>query len=577
MSTIKTPLEDSHNPKKLKIGLLLDDLNVDAWVFKLVENLNYSNFAEINLIVLNDNTKMPQMNKSIISKFVNNKGRIGYLFVRKLLEEVYSRLIERTTYLKNAEDSVCLAPILSNVPTIKIQTNRTDYSDYFSPHDVTAIKAAESDILFRVGFGILRGDILSAARYGVWSFHHGDNTINRGGPAGFWESMESWPETGSVLQILTEDLDNGLILYRSFSCTHSLSVQDNKSNYYWKTQDFLTRKICELYSIGETAFFEKVSHDNRHLSIYSERLYVAPTNLELTKLTIKKILEKVNVLYQNFFYQDQWILMFDLKTEFSSSLWRYKKMIPPSDKFWADPHILFRDGVYYIFIEEYIYETGKGHISLIVMDSNGKYSSPETVLDLPYHLSYPFVFEHEGECFMIPETMDNNSIELYKCTEFPSKWEFQCNLMSNIKAVDTTLHFQDNKWWMFTTILETEGVSSWDELYIYHSSDLFSSDWNAHTQNPVVSDCKRARSAGKLFTKAGVLYRPSQNCSHRYGYGFNLNEVTLLTEEKYEENTVSKIKPNWEKSIVGTHTFNRCENLHIIDAIMRRRKNRLPF
>jgi len=77
-----------------------------------------------------------------------------------------------------------------------------------------------------------------------------------------------------------------------------------------------------------------------------------------------------------------------------------------------------------------------------------------------------------------------------------------------------------------------------------------------------------ARPAGKIFSQNGRLYRPSQNCSVRYGYGFNFNEIELLTEHEYKETPVTKALPNWEKNILGTHTFNRAGNLHVIDALV---------
>ena len=556
---------------KLKIGLLLDDVDVAAWFHRMISDLEASTFAEITLVVINDNDVETQQNTTLLSKIANNRGRIGYLAIRKLLEELYARLIERSTHLPDAEAAVSSKKLLADVPTIKVKTRRGKWSDYFLEDDIEQIRSHDVDLFIRGGFGILRGEILNVARFGIWSFHHGDNLRNRGGPAGFWESMASWPETGSVLQILTEDLDNGSILYRSFSCTDTLSVKDNKNNYYWKTQAFMTRKIRELHALGETEFFAKVAHENRHLAFYSDRLYTAPSNAELARLTFKKIREKTKLLWTNKFYRDQWILMFHLREDFSSSLWRYKKIRPPLDRFWADPHVIYRDNTYYLYIEEYLYATNKGHISLITMDEQGNYSEPEVILDTPYHLSYPFVFEHAEDHYMIPESMENGTVELYKCTTFPNQWEFVMNLMEGINAVDATLHYHDNRWWMFVTVVETDGASSWDELFIYYSDDLLSTDWTPHKMNPVISDCKIARPAGKLFIDNGILYRPSQNCSHRYGYGFNLNEVEVLSVDEYREKRVSAVEPNWDKNILGTHTFNRCHKLHVIDAIERRR------
>jgi hypothetical protein len=262
--------------------------------------------------------------------------------------------------------------------------------------------------------------------------------------------------------------------------------------------------------------------------------------------------------------------MYDISDSFSSSLWRYKKILPPKDRFYADPHIIYQDGTYYIFIEEFIFGSDKGFISVITMDEKGNYSQPVPVLQRPYHLSYPFVFKHENDYYMVPETQANRTIELYKCVEFPHRWEFQMNLMEDIRAGDATLHYQGNKWWLFAAVTETRGASLADELHIFSSEQLNSAEWQPHPRNPVVSDCRNARPAGKLFIEGDRLYRPAQNSSYHYGYGFNLNEIATLTDSEYAEVTVSKAEPNWDPRIIGTHTFSRTGSLHFIDASYRR-------
>jgi len=557
--------------KKLRIGILLDDFHVPMWEYKMFQNIINSDYAELSLVILNSNEKPTTENKTLVSKVVNNRGRIFHLAVRRALEIIYEKLIERNTHLPDANKNQNSEHLFSQTPIIDVDTLQNQHSDVFFDRDILEIRKYKLDIMVRCGFRILRGDILNAAKYGIWSFHHGDNNKNRGGPAGYWESMEGWPETGSILQILTEDLDNGKVLYRSFSCTESMSVTDNASNYYWKSLSFLTRKMQELHRVGGEIFLQQANENNKHPSFYSERLYVNPTNLELARLVSGKVLKKIKLLYENKFMMEQWILLFHLKNEFSSSLWRYQKIVPPKDRFWADPHIIYRNDKYYIFHEEYLYDSGKGRIAVITMDSNGNYADPEVVLEKPYHLSYPYVFEYENEYYMIPETQATRTIQLFKCTEFPAKWEFQLNLMENIEAVDSTLVRHEGKWWLFANVTEYEGASSWDELFLYSSDDLFSTDWTPHPANPIVSDCKSARPAGRLFQQNGTLYRPSQNCSHRYGYGFNLAEVKQLNETSYKEDVVTRVEPNWDKSIVGTHTFSRVNSLHVVDALYRRR------
>ena len=265
-------------------------------------------------------------------------------------------------------------------------------------------------------------------------------------------------------------------------------------------------------------------------------------------------------------------MLYDIKDSFSSSLWRYKKIIPPKDRFYADPHIIQRDNTYYIFIEEFIFVSDKGFISVITMDEMGNYSEPEPVLERPYHLSYPFVFKHDEDYYLVPETEANRTVELYKCVEFPLRWEFQMNLMEGIRAGDATLHYQDNKWWLFATVTETHGASLADELRIFSADKLETTKWQPHPQNPVVSDCRNARPAGRIFEHNGQLYRPAQNSSYRYGYGFNFNEISVLNDNEYREETTSRAEPNWDPRIIGTHTFSRTGSLHMIDAIYRRRR-----
>ena len=62
--------------------------------------------------------------------------------------------------------------------------------------------------------GILKGKILETSKFGVISYHHGDNDFYRGVPAGFWEVYNKDPITGFIIQKLNNELDNGEILFK---------------------------------------------------------------------------------------------------------------------------------------------------------------------------------------------------------------------------------------------------------------------------------------------------------------------------------------------------------------------------
>jgi len=548
---------------KLRIGILVDSDQIPNWTFKMLERVHASNYAEFVLIVKND-TPTPSK-KSVYRKVRDNFGRLIYLVLTRIDDAIFKSE-------PNAFEPKHIHQLLPNTPSITVKPIQKSFSDYFREDDIKTIKSHHIDVLIRLGVRILRGEVLTCARYGVWSYHHGDNRINRGGPVGFWEVLDGCGETGSILQILSEDLDSGQILYRSHSQTDHLSVRRNKNNYYWKTLSFLPRKLKELYELGGEEFLSRVRQDNQHPFFYSRRIFTEPKHAELIGLTLRHYSKYIWRKLQSLFYFDQWILLYDANhmAECSSSLWRFKEIVPPKDRFWADPFIIYDNHKYYVFIEEFLYKKNKGHISYLTIDENGNTSVPKKIIEKPYHLSYPFVFSHNNEYYMIPETADNRTIELYKCVQFPEKWELATTLMKDIYAVDPTVFLKDGKWWLFVNVCENEGASPLDELFLFYSADLFCGNWTPHPKNPVVSDVKSARPAGRIFSFNGNVYRPSQNNSWRYGYGMKLNQIVALSETEYKEVCVNDIEPQWDKRMRGIHTLNCVEKLTMVDAIKRR-------
>jgi hypothetical protein len=265
--------------------------------------------------------------------------------------------------------------------------------------------------------------------------------------------------------------------------------------------------------------------------------------------------------------------MFDLDNSGSMSFREFQKIIPPKDRFWADPQVIQADGHYYIFVEEYLYKIGKAHISVIEIDKHGNCKDPVCVLEKDYHLSYPLVFQWESKYYMVPESVKNKTIELYECTEFPHRWIFKMNLMENVNAVDTTLFHYQGIWWLFTGMVDSEASLPLVELFLFFSKELFTRDWTPHPLNPIEPNVTKARPAGSLFTRNGRIFRPSQNCSKTYGYGLYLNEVLLLSETEYLEKEWISVLPDWDKKNTGySHVRQWTEIFAIIDAFTRRRK-----
>lgn len=546
--------------QRLRVGVLIDDWMQPRWVANLVASVQDSGCADICLVVLNGDG--PEMPARTWRQIWAQRAYWAY--------RIYSRLDIRLFPVKvDAFIQTSLADLLPDVAVITVQPKRTRHSDYFADTDVARIRESGPDVLLRFGFRILRGEILRAARYGVWSYHHGDNQVNRGGPPGFWEVVNDDPVTGSVLQILNEELDAGTVLYRSYAATNRRAVKRNKNHYYWKSSQFVARKLQEVYEEGEQALCDE-SYGSTY-DPYSEPLYRNPTNRELLPALVKLGGRAARQKVAEVTTREQWFVAYQFRPAPAVSpeaFYRFRALLPPKDRFWADPFPVEQGGKHFLFVEEYLYARRKGHIAVLELGVDGLYGSPAKVLDKEYHLSYPYLFEWQGQHWMIPESAANRRVELYKCTNFPGEWEPAHVLLDNVDAVDATLVEFDGRWWMFVN-MRIEGMANYnDELYLYCAPTPMG-PWTPHRRNPVKSDVRNARPAGRPFWWKGELYRPAQDCSVRYGYAIVLNKITKLDTERYAESEVSRILPHWRRGLLGNHTLNRAGNLTVIDGLHR--------
>ncbi len=292
----------------------------------------------------------------------------------------------------------------------------------------------------------------------------------------------------------------------------------------------------------------------------------------ISRLAKPHLLRRIWKKVRSYFILDQWIILIAPSAGYKSLSWaNFKSFTPPFDRFWADPFVWFHENKHYVFVEELLYSTHRGRIVCLTLGKDMNILSNQVVLERPYHLSYPFLFEYENQLYMVPETKENNGVELYRCAHFPDQWEFVKTLINSVYAVDATLLEAQGKWWMFTNI-KKEGGSTWDTLHLYYADHPLSDQWTPHPLNPIVKDIHSARPAGRIFFDSGKLIRPSQDCSVRYGYAINFNQIVTLTETDYVETCEQTFKPPSQGKIIATHTFNDAAGLTVIDAKQRRRK-----
>jgi len=341
-------------------------------------------------------------------------------------------------------------------------------------------------------------------------------------------------------------------------------------NWIYLTQTRQMDSKPSIFESGGCAFDPRRGRSPFQLiPISSENLMLRSSISHPKKLSI---LRRVWKKFISQFYSEQWIILVSQNSDFTAPKWEdFTPLVPPHNCGWADPFPWFHEGKHYIFMEEIDQATGRGHISCLTMDDRLNVLSNQVILKKPYHLSYPFLFKYNDVLYMMPETKENHTIELYRCTEFPHRWEFEKILMHGIDAVDATLINFHQKWWLFANIQE-RGGSSWDTLWLFHADTPLSDRWIPHPQNPIIQDVSLARPAGHILAHHGSLIRPSQDCSVRYGYATNFNRITTLSETGYAETRESTFTPPPAGKFIGTHTWNQTDGLHVIDALVKKRR-----
>jgi len=227
-----------------------------------------------------------------------------------------------------------------------------------------------------------------------------------------------------------------------------------------------------------------------------------------------------------------------------------------------DPFVFEYNSETYIFAEVYDALRSRGTIGYCKWDGK-KFSKWKQVIIENYHLSYPFIFEHDGEIYIMPESFLNNDLHLYKALKFPDKWQQINTLAENVKFVDSTLFSADNKMYMFTY-----DISSTEKkllLYKFNKNPFSISE-----PKFICKDDSVARPAGRVFQYQGDLIRVSQNCKDKYGSALVFSKINNDFWQKYLETktcqiTVSDIKLEQPLEIECVHTYNATAKFEVID------------
>ena len=249
--------------------------------------------------------------------------------------------------------------------------------------------------------------------------------------------------------------------------------------------------------------------------------------------------------------------------------------INTAGKYWlADPFVFEKDGGLYIFFEAFDLVNSIGKIGYSKRLDNGTFTHPKIIIDKKYHMSFPHIFEYEGDIFIMPESCGDWRVRLFKAKLFPDIWEEADILLPDVYACDSIIiDAKDRKWLLTNEMYHNPPVDSyvscWVKNYLYEMNGL--KIINSGTK--VAEGDFGIRNAGKSFWLNNRQYRVGQDCRNKqYGRGLALFEIESFVPYKEKmlwskdcKDIAPHIKRHNSSEIIGVHTYNGSEHWEVID------------
>lgn len=543
----------------MRIGILTRDINTLLnWELRIIEHIK--NNPNFELVVLLKDGRQNELPKTSLFKKKNLIGKLLFNAQVRIENKIFHKSLSAVSFTE-------ILNYLQCIPSENLNPNRDGISDVFNKEDTDIVKHYNLDVILKHEFNTIGGDILNAAKYGIWSFHHGDNSIDRVGPAGFWEIASKQPVVSVTLLQLTPESDDDLVIDKAHYSKHWSYVNTNM---------MLIENSVNLLLKNLRLLHEGQYKPSKSLEDHKEH-YVSPKFITSVKYILHFYKSFINKIVDRILMRlgkrgHCWTLFVGKGDFMNASLNKIQPAELPKDEFWADPFLYKHKNETYIFFENYSYTTKLGKISCGRLD-NTTITDVVEILNLEYHLSFPYIFENGDDLFMMPETSGNKRLEIYKCIAFPHKWELHKTAFEGENVVDAFFHTDDlNQTWLFLNKETAPDLESDSELYIYRVDSPALNTMEPHKQNPVIIDARVGRNGGCTFVHNDKTYRPSQSNTHGiYGRALNINEIETLTINEYKEKLITTVEPNFRKGMERMHHLHQIDDMFVFDAAYKRK------
>ncbi len=233
------------------------------------------------------------------------------------------------------------------------------------------------------------------------------------------------------------------------------------------------------------------------------------------------------------------------------------------DRWFADPYLLeVTDNHIVVLVEEFCYKIRKGRIAkLVISRPDYVLQDMKIILELPTHLSFPVIYEKDGQVYVMPENSKSGGINIYRYNAEYERLDL-VHEVGNLPLTDATIvKFHSGEEYVFSTKLPNPNGNKL-EIYLFDGESM-KMEGNAISSISFSSNI--ARNAGDAFYVGEQMYRPAQDCNKCYGNGLNIQQINRVGD-KFEFKTVAEFHSDNPNYGLGYHTFNMKNGLIVVDG-----------
>lgn len=538
------------SPHSLRVGLIVRGGQLPAYAEAIVHDVRASNFAQLVAVI---DVEEQSADPSPLQR--ESGGSAGFephhLYAKFL--DALSGSVDDATAMRSARTLTQQRPA-NGIHILTISAAAMD-----SAQQVAALNL---DVLIAFSAAPAVRALRSAAKFGVWLLHielESDRSIHE-------HLLTKVLHEDEVVRVRLDALSDSAshdvrLRYADPPVAFSLSIAEVRSTALWSSTYLIVAALRQLASDPESFYAQPArapaSHSSQRMGLLST---TAGVICATSRRVVSKLIRRDTITHWRIGLRrisDQPLY----RAASAAVLHEFHWLDAPRGHFWADPCLIRVDGETWLFFEALDHAVGRGTVACGRVADNGALVDVKTILDEPFHLSFPFVFASGGEIFMLPECAGSGAIGLYRAERFPYQWKHELNLL-NLPGLDTVLIEHDSRWWLWTTPVSVPDAFATTLLFV---ADRLTGPWRLHPSSPVCTDARNARGAGGIIRDGNELLRPSQNCTRTYGRKLNFSRICALTTADYREETFETVAA-WTAEQIGVHSYAVCEGWEALDG-----------